>query len=1103
MPDDLTVPYLRYLRDAARYVPGLIRDKLSDVRRSSRAKKCFQVLGGEIQPTPAEFGSVLKKLEKWESRGDPYQPIVGFGLVVGKIKTTSGQDRHIAAPLMYCTAELVRIATNGAELNIKWKTTCLNYDLLSLIVGRLDAFDEEKEDDFQYAEAFQPPPLDVLDRLDREIKELAARGNPEADFSKKWCSDLFESIHNQVRECSVIQQASSPYNPKQLGIYEQSSAQFFPVRFFCVSGVSSELGTIAALDDLIQQAERNSSEPFRNPLLSIIFQGRLADQRAPVRGTSIRDEEINSALDALPILLSQNQRHAVWRAWRREVSYVQGPPGTGKSHTITAIMLCALLLNKRVLLVSHKQAAIDVVAEMLGKYVDRKLIVEMPREKDALEKIHGNLVQLLGNAEGSWSATELQNLQEKRKTVQSEVSRLAQEIREIRVKIEKELEKSRDYHTTQERFATKRANFAGRFPPAQGGEIKLSARTDPAAAQHFLEHLWQLHRRCADSVPGHSERRVLFTLKRFFTGCENDFYADGDRLRLDESGSLYLKELFELTKLYQDLTQIRNGLNVDLLQNARGIHEEKSEELQKSQKEFIRLQFQIHVREALENKSVRGDIWGLAGIFSALKRGKLPDLASFNPATVTKALPLWMGQMRDLGKFLPFEPGLFDLVIVDEASQVNIAEIVPAFYRGCGFCIVGDHKQLGLNSAGFFFINRRFEQLTWQRHFGAFHIPYEHGEENHLLMSKHSILDFIGSYGSAGIPQTTLNEHFRSLPQLASFTSDEFYSDDGGLCVMKELPQNFPLSCFRPISTGGKREIGARVVPLEVDEVMAWLKRFSKDEFCTRDELKPHGFTPDKPPSLGVISFLTDQRDEIRKNVEKEFTDYERQRFHLLVGTPEDFQGNERDIMFITLGLDGTQTRLNQWQDRPRFNVATSRAIHFAYLIYGGLPGKAELVIKYLNHFGFKPDSQVEKKETTILDRYRWKWGSDRCESEFEHRVFDCLEEFRIKNGGADQIELYNQVPACGQKRLDFVVFNKTNGVCVAVEADGQDHFVQDTQLYCEAHLERVAILRRAGWRIVHVPYHRWWNDGRLCNLDEPALKPAKEDLFNQLRGAI
>ncbi len=445
MPDDLTVPYLRYLRDAARHVPGLIRDKLSNVRRSNRAKECFQVLDGEIQPTPAEFGSVLKKLEKWESSGDPYQPIVGFGLVVGKIKTVSGQDRHIAAPLIYCTAELVRTAASGAELKKEWKTACLNHDLLSQIVGRLDVLDEEKEDDPQIAEAFQPPPLDMLDRLDREIKELAARGNPEADFSKKWCSDLFERIRSQVRECSVIQQASSSYNPKQWGIYEKDLAQFFPMRFFCMSGASSELGTIAALNDLIEQAEKNSNEPFRNPLLSKIFQGRLADQRAPIQGTSIRDEEINSALDALPISLSQNQRQAVWRAWRQEVSYVQGPPGTGKSHTITAIMLCALLLNKRVLLVSHKQAAINVVAEMLGKYVDSKLIVEMPREKDALEKISGNLVQLLGNAEGSWSATELQNLQEKCKTVQCEVSRLSQEIREIRGNTEEELERSHEY----------------------------------------------------------------------------------------------------------------------------------------------------------------------------------------------------------------------------------------------------------------------------------------------------------------------------------------------------------------------------------------------------------------------------------------------------------------------------------------------------------------------------------------------------------------------------------------------------------------------------------------------------------------------------------
>src|SRR5208337_3562140 len=111
-----------------------------------------------------------------------------------------------------------------------------------------------------------------------------------------------------------------------------------------------------------------------------------------------------------------------------------------------------------------------------------------------------------------------------------------------------------------------------------------------------------------------------------------------------------------------------------------------------------------------------------------------------------KSFPLWVGQMRHIGEFLPFEPELFDLVIVDEASQVNIAEIIPAFYRGSRICVVGDDKQLGLNAAGVNFgFGVQFEELIWSRHFANSGVLYADAENRSLLVRKHSILDFISS----------------------------------------------------------------------------------------------------------------------------------------------------------------------------------------------------------------------------------------------------------------------------------------------------------------------------------------------------------------------
>ena len=81
----------------------------------------------------------------------------------------------------------------------------------------------------------------------------------------------------------------------------------------------------------------------------------------------------------LPVRLPANEVDAPKRASIEDVLRVrpiytlQGPPGTGKSHTITAIMLSAIFLNKKVLLVSQKKAAINVVRDKLNVFRNRTL----------------------------------------------------------------------------------------------------------------------------------------------------------------------------------------------------------------------------------------------------------------------------------------------------------------------------------------------------------------------------------------------------------------------------------------------------------------------------------------------------------------------------------------------------------------------------------------------------------------------------------------------------------------------------------------------------------------------------------------------------------
>ena len=861
--------------------------------------------------------------------------------------------------------------------------------------------------------------------------------------------------------------------------------------------------------------------PFKNRLLAKLFEGILEGQPVDFRNDLLPHDEVLKAIDLLPIPLSRRQREAVFYAWTREVSYIQGPPGTGKSHTITAIMLAALFLKKRVLLVSHKKPAIDVVYEMLRRFVGQGSVIYASNESAQRQEMRGELQQWLARCGTLHGHAELEELRRKRAHHRGKVEQLRAQVDQLESQIKSALDWERDYYHRQERLDRNRRAYFGQFGDRKPGEFNLSTEADVARALNVLTDVECLLGQDIHASGGGVSRQKALHLRLFFAACVKQCFADASRLPPNLAAANYLREHLELTEDFQRASESLARVIPDYLAQARKTLRRNREDLRTQQTELAKIQLATHVVGKLQENG--DEVQKFRGmIHHANPTLTVQKMQGIDFPELIETFPLWVGQMRHLGEFLPFESELFDLVVVDEASQVNIAEIIPAFYRGSRICVVGDDKQLGLNAAGLFTLNRQFEELIWNRHFADSGVRYAQADLRSLLVSKHSILDFIRSLGDGKVPQTTLDEHFRSYPQLASFTSDTFYKVDGGLRLMKEVPKNLELECFNCVEVGGTRDAETKIVSNEVDELIRWLTKLIRARHYEHDPaLRAHGFTNERPPTLGVISFLTSQRDIIRERVVEEFSPAEMQVCHLFVGTPEDFQGNERDIIFITLGLDGeSRWGRGHYEDRKRFNVATSRAVHYTFLIYGGIPSNARLIKSYLTHFGksWRTRQETEAGEAepkTTVHRYRWDWNRklhrELCESEFEHRVADCLEEFVEKHGGLKRIRLFNQVQAsrelgvssCGQKRLDFVLLNGCNGACVAVEVDGRDHFTEDGRSYSEAHLERVEILRRAGWEIVHVPYYRWWHNGWLSDRHDPQFEVVVNQFFAELRNAL
>jgi hypothetical protein len=471
----------------------------------------------------------------------------------------------------------------------------------------------------------------------------------------------------------------------------------------------------------------------------------------------------------------------------------------------------------------------------------------------------------------------------------------------------------------------------------------------------------------------------------------------------------------------------------------------------------------IRLSRASENL---GDLQRFKQVFFFRKPSRLKSIfATTKVANALTALPLWAAEIKDLSAVFPFELELFDLVVVDEASQVNIAELIPAFYRGTRFCVVGDERQLGLGAAGLFALNRNFERLAWERHCSG--VPYETAKTRSILVTEHSILDLIlRSPYSAQLPQVMLDEHFRSRPTLAAFTSEEFYSDRGGLKVMTETAKNYGKGAFRSIITGGDRRGNQAIVDAEVAKVLEILEAI-EDGSAFFDGAVLAGQSAGMLLSVGVVSFTRDQVLEIREKTQGRFKAME-----LIVGTPEELQGNERDIILLTFGLGvGTRYAKGHYENPNRFNVATSRARLFTLAILGEIPRTADRLRRYLNlsdstHGAFslpplKADSVIGEAKKLLLSE-----------------VLRYAQERSLRVGGLG-FTVHAGVKACGQEAMDLILLNHVGGKGVHVEFDGAPGY-GITKHYPALQRERVGVLGRAGYGVVHLRHADLYEGGWL-----------------------
>jgi superfamily I DNA and/or RNA helicase len=259
-----------------------------------------------------------------------------------------------------------------------------------------------------------------------------------------------------------------------------------------------------------------------------------------------------------------------------------------------------------------------------------------------------------------------------------------------------------------------------------------------------------------------------------------------------------------------------------------------------------------------------------------------------------KAFPCILAGIRDYAEYIPLETEIFDLLIIDEASQVSVAQAFPALLRSKKVLILGDRKQFSNVKAAQARSDTNREYVNQLREVFVHNVSDEQAKLVRLekFNIKASILDFfelITNY------QVQLSKYFRGYKEIISFSNHEFYKDSLQVMKIRGKPVDEVLK-FTYLPHDGKLESFSKTNPAEVEFIASELRKLKEQ---------------DSSVSVGIITPHTNQQklliETINKMPERDFFFND---LKLKIMTFDTCQGEERDLVFYSMVATPADDRL-------------------------------------------------------------------------------------------------------------------------------------------------------------------------------------------------
>jgi len=421
--------------------------------------------------------------------------------------------------------------------------------------------------------------------------------------------------------------------------------------------------------------------------------------------------------------------------------------------------------------------------------------------------------------------------------------------------------------------------------------------------------------------------------------------------------------------------------------------------------------------------------------------------------------------IRELGDFIPLEPNIFDIVIIDEASQVSIAQAFPAILRAKKAVVLGDAKQYSnvkSHNASIAINNFLFNRVKDAFRKSISTLPEDvQAKVNDKVFNfdiKNSILDFLRNITNY---QCSLKKHFRGYIELIGFSNEAFYQNS--LQVMKIRGKSISeVIKFHYVEPDNAQQKYRNTNEREADFILEELQL-----------LKDSGFTG----TVGIITPFTNQQKLISNKVfSSEDWQFYRDRFNLKIMTFDSCQGDEKDIIYYSMVERPNEDilkyifpiKLSNLEDEEegslkaqRLNVGLSRARESIRFVVSKKPedirGEIGKAMQFFRRNLDKPDEQTMKERMDsksemepILFQYIkqtpfYMENEERCE---------IVPQFNI----GKYIRQLNPMAEIPNYRTDFLFIyegggSKTN--MAILEYDGFEYHFKDTGFVNEANFDR------------------------------------------------